>query len=91
MWIKHPGLGMVPTYGGPYDSYTIPEAANLPEKGKIEFRDVKFTCYRYDHDEGGWVDEGHDPGMRIVTESELVELGAWDAKQNKADMLSSPK
>ncbi|MGK3288649.1 ead/Ea22-like family protein, partial [Escherichia coli] len=24
MWIEHPTLGNVPTYGGPLDSYTIP-------------------------------------------------------------------
>ncbi|MEE1886376.1 hypothetical protein [Pseudomonas carassii] len=24
MWIEHPDDGMVPTYGGPFDSYTIP-------------------------------------------------------------------
>jgi hypothetical protein len=39
----------VPTYGGPYDSYTIPER---DEHGE-------FTRERFDHDEGGWV-EGCD-------------------------------
>lgn len=46
MWIEHPGGGMVPTYGGPYDSYTIP----------VVDSDGEFSCERYDHDEGAWVD-----------------------------------
>lgn len=44
MTIEHPDLGEVPTYGGPYYSYTIPE---LDDEG--------FYCrYKYDHDEGCW-------------------------------------
>lgn len=46
MEIEHPDLGWVPTYGGPYDSYTIPELDD----------DGDFVRYRYDHDEGLWVD-----------------------------------
>lgn len=44
MWIEHPTLGNVPTYGGPLDSYTIPT------------KDGEFSCERYDHDFGGWVE-----------------------------------
>jgi hypothetical protein len=81
MWIEHPDLGEVPTYGGPFDSYTIPEPIIeeliIPE-GKIEFQDIEFTCHHYDHDFGGWV-EDEDPGMRVVRESRLVDLGAWAA------------
>lgn len=47
MWIEHPELGYVPTYGGPYDSYTIPTRDSSGE----------FSCERYDHDVGGWVDD----------------------------------
>jgi hypothetical protein len=48
MWIAHPELGNVPTYGGPFDSYTIaaPDA------------DGYFRSERYDHDDGGWVEGG---------------------------------
>ncbi|XFL61004.1 hypothetical protein AAHX50_07285 [Klebsiella pneumoniae] len=46
LWIEHPELGYVPTYGGPYDSYTIPTRDS----------DGEFSCERYDHDFGGWVD-----------------------------------
>ncbi|MFJ5472746.1 hypothetical protein [Pectobacterium carotovorum] len=47
LWINHPTLGYVPTYGGPFDSYTLTE------------RDVngEFCRHRYDHDEGAWVDD----------------------------------
>lgn len=44
MWIEHPELGCVPTYGGPYDSYTLPERDS---NGELFRR-------RYDHDLGGW-------------------------------------
>jgi hypothetical protein len=45
MMIGHPDLGWVPTYGGPYDSYTIP----VPdEDGDGYYRE------RFDHDEGVW-------------------------------------
>ncbi len=43
MWIEHPTLGNVPTYGGPLDSYTIPTKDG----------DGEFSCERYDHDFGG--------------------------------------
>ncbi len=46
MWIEHPTLGNVPTYGGPLDSYTIPTKDG----------DGEFSCERYDHDFGGWVE-----------------------------------
>ncbi|WP_407081536.1 hypothetical protein [Klebsiella oxytoca] len=46
LWIEHPEFGYVPTYGGPYDSYTIPTRDS----------DGEFSCERYDHDFGGWVD-----------------------------------
>ncbi len=51
MWIEHPTLGNVPTYGGPLDSYTIPTKDG----------DGEFSCERYDHDFGGWVEsEGNE-------------------------------
>ena len=47
MWIDHPDLGYVPTYGGPYDSYTL---AEKDEGGE-------YFVHRYDHDDGAWVDD----------------------------------
>jgi hypothetical protein len=77
MWIEHPDLGMVPTYGGPFDSFTIPTPDNFPERGaKVEWFDLEFSCARYDHDLGGWVGY-EDPGIRVITEQKLIELNAW--------------
>lgn len=49
MWIEHWKTGRyVPTYGGPYDSYTIP----------VKDEDGTFSCERFDHDAGEWMTEG---------------------------------
>lgn len=77
MWIEHPEKGMVPTYGGPLDSYTIPEPANLPDEGGIDWHDIELTRERYDHDAGGWVDGCESVTMRLVTEEKLSELNVW--------------
>jgi len=63
MWIEHHQTGrMVPTYGGPYDSYTLP------------VRDGDgFVCERFDHDQGGWlIDCLEDVGVRLVDDQSLV-------------------
>lgn len=75
MWIEHPEFGWVPTYGGPFDSYTIPE----PEVGKCKNRfDVEYIRYRYDHDQGGWlIGECESMQERVVFEETLIDLGAW--------------
>lgn len=44
MAISTPEGEIVPTYGGPFDSYTIPE----------KDEDGNYTTIRYDHDEGAW-------------------------------------
>lgn len=44
--IRHPARGWVPTYGGPHDSYTIPERS----------ADGAWVRERFDHDEGAWVE-----------------------------------
>ena len=78
MWIEHPDLGMVPTYGGPYDSYTIPEPVlPLPEAedGDVEFEDIELACLRFDHDEGCWyTDEVEDPGKRVILADKVLEM-----------------
>ncbi|CVB18616.1 Uncharacterised protein [Serratia marcescens] len=51
MWIAHPDKGMVPTYGGPYDSYTLAERD----------KDGSYWVERYDHDNGCW--RGQDMGI----------------------------
>lgn len=61
MWIEHPELGNVPTYGGPFDSYTIPTKDSNGE----------FNCERYDHDVGDWLD-GEYVGAQIVSDEEEI-------------------
>ena len=62
----------VPTYGGPYDSYTIPEMTGDPNE---PFHKRELVVRRYDHDEGGWLeDELETIPLRVVHEDVLNEL-----------------
>lgn len=63
MWIEHPSLGYVPTYGGPFDSYTIPTRDSSGE----------FSCERYDHDFGGWVG-GEFIGLYLIDDDEQYRV-----------------
>ena len=63
MWIEHPQMGMVPTYGGPFDSYTIPTRDS----------DGEFSCERYDHDFGGWVDD-ECVGVYLIDDDEQCRV-----------------
>ncbi|EFM3367872.1 DUF4406 domain-containing protein [Escherichia coli] len=63
MWIEHPKLGNVPTYGGPLDSYTIPTKDS----------DGEFSCERYDHDFGGWV-ESECLGLYLIDDEEQCRV-----------------
>ncbi|HAY0383292.1 TPA: hypothetical protein JS317_001018 [Escherichia coli] len=63
MWIEHPTLGNVPTYGGPLDSYTIPTRDS----------DGEFSCERYDHDFGGWV-ESECLGLYLIDDKEQCRV-----------------
>lgn len=71
MWIEHPERGDVPTYGGPFDSYTIPVADWEPGS---ERRNVLYHRERYDHDAGGWVEGVEVLPLRVVTEDFLFDL-----------------
>lgn len=87
MWLEHPEKGLVPTYGGPFDSYTIPEP-EMPEDGKkTEFHDIEFYCERYDHDEGAWVDGSEDPGHRVIIQDRLADLLELDAMKARVREL----
>lgn len=55
--IEHPELGMVATYGGPFDTYTLPER---------DSEDQSFHFYRYDHDAGSWTEGVHSLGAVLV-------------------------
>lgn len=63
MWIEHPELGYVPTYGGPFDSYTIPTRDS----------DGEFSCERFDHDVGDWVD-GEYVGAYLIDDDEQCRV-----------------
>ena len=52
MVLEHPELGLIPTYGGPLDSYTMPEMEGRPDD---EFHERSLFVHRYDHDRGEWV------------------------------------
>lgn len=73
MWVDHPENGMVPTYGGPFDSYTIPEPQLDPNNPRSE---TQYLCQRYDHDAGEWVEGWQDVGLKVVTDEYLSELQA---------------
>ncbi|HFG7806570.1 TPA: hypothetical protein ACGIM3_000686 [Salmonella enterica subsp. enterica serovar Java] len=67
MWIEHPALGYVPTYGGPFDSYTIPTRGS----------DGEFSCERYDHDSGGWR-EGEYIGLYLTDDDEQCRVHEFE-------------
>jgi hypothetical protein len=67
MHIEHPDLGEVPTYGGPFDSYTTPAVDD--SDGDRELR-----CERYDHDRGEWIEGGEPSGLYLVTEAQLRDV-----------------
>lgn len=78
LWIEHPELGYVPTYGGPYDSYTIPKRDS----------DGEFSCERYDHDVGGWVD-GECVGAYLIDDDEQCRV--YELEQRIAELESQLK
>lgn len=67
------------TYGGPFDSYTIPEWNE---------EDKEFRSDRYDHDAGNWVEGGEPYPFIIVDESEQnVLLSKLDDVSAERDRL----
>lgn len=70
MHLTHPELGQVPTYGGPYDSYTAPYAEGDPLD---PWHERELTVHRYDHDRGHWVEDEGIP-LRIIHEEVLFKL-----------------
>jgi hypothetical protein len=74
MLIEHPTLGLVPTYGGPFDSYTIPHMEGAADQ---LWHERELICHRFDHDEGYWMDDvmGVETiPMRVISEGALNEL-----------------
>lgn len=84
MTLNHPQLGMVPTYGGPYDSYTIPRALGEPTQ---RWHERELEQSHYDHDFGGWVDDETIP-LRIVHDDVLDDaLGTLQCADNVLGLL----
>ena len=83
MWIYHPDLGHVPTYGGPFDSYTIPVADSCGE----------LYCEHFDHDFGGWR-EGESIDLHIVSGDDMcneLELQTRAESAEQALLLEKQK
>ncbi|ENZ78028.1 MULTISPECIES: hypothetical protein [Ralstonia] len=70
MVLEHPDFGLVPTYGGPFDSYMIPEMEGKPDE---EFHERSLFVHRYDHDRGEWVDD-ESISLRVIDENILWEM-----------------
>lgn len=62
--IEHPELGLVPVYGGPFDSYTIPS---------LDRSEGELRCYHYDHDDGCWEDGTVGTGLYVYDEQRLTD------------------
>lgn len=71
MVLDHPELGPVPTYGGPFDSYTIPAPEGEPTD---PWHERELRCERFDHDAGYWVEGGEPIPLRIVHDDVLDQL-----------------
>lgn len=79
MWIDHPKDGIVPTYGGPFDSYTL---AKPDGEGT-------FECERYDHDAGHWRDDASETiDLRLIDgQADECEHGEVERLINQRDAI----
>lgn len=71
MVIEHPELGDVPTYGGPFDSYTIPEMEGKPDQ---PFHLRELVQRRYDHDAGCWKEGVETIPLRVAHDDIILAL-----------------
>jgi hypothetical protein len=76
MVIEHPEKGDVPTYGGPFSSYTLCER-DVNDSSSDE---IRFTRERFDHDEGAWVEGCESIGLSLVTQARLSDLAESSAR-----------
>lgn len=60
----------VPTYGGPFDSYTIPEMLGTPDQ---PWHERELFVRRFDHDRGHWVDD-EIINLRVIYDGVLDDL-----------------
>lgn len=76
MEIEHPDYGLLPTYGGPFDSYTIPRRCD-------DSGDQQFERLRYDHDEGYWKEWEGVP-LQVIDDEKLWTLEERAERAEKA-------
>ncbi|WP_445425206.1 hypothetical protein [Alishewanella sp. HL-SH06] len=67
------------TYGGPFDSYTIPY---MQGDANEQWHERELVVERFDHDTGNWSDDEIIP-LRIISEDVLFDL------QEKAEQLEA--
>lgn len=70
MHLQHPEHGLIPTFGGPYDSYSMPYAEGEPTD---PWHGRELSVHRYDHDRGHWVEDESIP-LRIIFDEVLWKL-----------------
>jgi hypothetical protein len=75
MMIEHPEYGELATYGGVFDSYTIPRRS-------AKDGDLQFERLRYCHDRGEWVGWEAMP-FQVITDEQSYEI-ADTLEQNTA-------
>lgn len=73
------------TYGGPFDSYTIPEIEDYGKGTPLHERSM--TCRRYDHDAGAWVEGCETIGIKLIDEQVLIQSYDDDGKLITQDRL----
>ena len=81
MWIGDEAENMVPTYGGPYDSYTIPV---MDDEIHLPWHEREMCRERYDHDQGSWIDGCEIVSVRIICDEKLMDL---EDKATEVDQL----
>ncbi|MES2415149.1 MAG: hypothetical protein V4614_15185 [Pseudomonadota bacterium] len=69
MVIDHPTMGAVPTYGGPYDSYTIPVMQGESDQ---QMHQRELDVEHFDHDRGHWVETETIP-LRVIHDDFLPD------------------
>lgn len=79
MYMDHPELGSIPTYGGPFDSYSIP---HVDEDGCLR-------CERYDHDRGEWMEGGECMAVYLTTaQPNDIHLPTWIERSTAREIHS---
>ncbi len=80
MYISHEDHGWVATYGGPWDSYSIPTRDH----------DSDMVRMRFDHDEGAWTEECQVIGY-FMTDESLSEFCDKENAEIKSDLAEAEK